>query len=201
MTGRRQAQLVFIVSALVFLVFTIAGCDKQTRPNESPGKTSTDAGDSEKSDQKGLSKDKNSGDAPAPTESVQLALYFSDDQAEKLVRETRTIPATDTVASAAVRELIAGPKKGGEPTIPSGTRLLSVTIEEGVASVNFSKELVDNHPGGSAGEKLTVYSVVNTLTEFNTIQEVRFLVEGAVVDTIAGHMDLSEPVGRDESLL
>ncbi|KKM19231.1 hypothetical protein LCGC14_1657770, partial [marine sediment metagenome] len=35
----------------------------------------------------------------------------------------------------------------------------------------------------------------------STITKVLFLVEGQEVDTLAGHMDIGQPVGRDEVML
>ena len=46
-----------------------------------------------------------------------------------------------------------------------------------------------------------VGAIVNTLTEFSEIKKVRFKVEGENIETISGHMDLSEPVTRMKELL
>jgi spore germination protein GerM len=61
--------------------------------------------------------------------------------------------------------------------------------------LDFSRELQTNHSGGSAGELLTVYSIVNTLAEnIHGISRVQILVEGNEVETLAGHLDLREPL-------
>ncbi len=85
--------------------------------------------------------------------------------------------------------------------IPKGTRLLSVSLKDEVAYVNFSEEFKKNHPGGSLGEILTIYSVVDTLTEFPEIKKVQILIGGAVVETLAGHIDLTSPLERDLSMV
>lgn len=202
MVKRRQARLALVLAALIVIAVSIAGCDRQTSRNglDTPDKPSN----------KSLSTGQNSAPRPGrtldkqlepETKTIDIVLYFSDAQAEKLVKEVRSVPQTEAVAKVAVEELIKGPAKGGEATMPKGTRLLGVSIRDGLAEVNLSKEFVDNHPGGSAGERLTVYSIVDTLTEFSTVKQVRLLVEGAAVDTIAGHMDVSQPVQREEDLL
>ncbi len=202
MAKRRQAQRVFFLAALFIALVAVAGCDR------APSLKSEGASDNlpkVSSNAEQNTAPKPNGGAPnseAATETVDIALYFSDDQGEKLVKETRSVEKTGAVAKAAVEELIKGPSAGGGvATIPAGTRLLGISIRDAVAEVDLSKEFVDNHAGGSAGEKMTVYSIVNTLTEFSTIKEVRFLVEGETVDTIAGHLDVSRPISREESLL
>lgn len=133
---------------------------------------------------------------------VSITLYFSDEQAEHLVPEVREVEDTAAIAKVAVEELIKGPKANGlHATIPSETKVLNVDIIKNVAYVNFSKELIEKHWGGSTGELMTITSLVDTLTEFKNIQKVQILVEGKVVETIAGHADTSSPLARDESMI
>jgi len=137
-----------------------------------------------------------------PKAQLELTLYFASPQADKLIKEKREVEATETVAKAALEELIKGPKEGtaAQPTIPSGTKLLSIAIVNKIAKVNFSSEFADNHSGGSAAELMTVYSVVNTLTEFPTVEAVEFFVNNQKLSTL-GSFDLSEPVKRRNDLL
>ena len=73
---------------------------------------------------------------------------------------------------------------------------------QGVAYVDFSRELTQNHPGGSSAEELTVYSLSNTLiANFPAIKMVRILVEGREIPSIAGHLDLTLPYGRGPEYL
>ena len=65
--------------------------------------------------------------------------------------------------------------------------------------VDFDKDIAKNFVGGSTGEEFLVNSIVNTLTEFNEVNQVRFLIDGKEIETIAGHMDLSEPVKKIEN--
>lgn len=77
---------------------------------------------------------------------------------------------------------------------PQGTCLLRVTVHNGIAEVDFSRELVDNFPGGSTTEALIVESLCKTLAQFNDVEKVRILVEGKKIDTIGEHIDLTQPV-------
>ncbi|GIV18126.1 MAG: hypothetical protein KatS3mg022_3561 [Armatimonadota bacterium] len=77
---------------------------------------------------------------------------------------------------------------------PQGTRLLRVRVQDGLAEVDFSRELIDNFPGGSTTEAWIVESLCKTLAQFSDIEKVRILVEGKRVETIGEHIDIGEPI-------
>jgi spore germination protein GerM len=83
-------------------------------------------------------------------------------------------------------------------SFPDGVALREVFItSQGVAYVDFSNELVQNHPGGSSAEELTVYGLSNTLiANFPSIKMVKILVEGREIPSLAGHLDLTLSYGR-----
>ena len=84
--------------------------------------------------------------------------------------------------------------------IPEGTTLLDISVENGVCTVNLSSMFVKNQPRSFACERMAVYAIVNSLTEFDTITTVDFWVMGAPLDTLY-LMDLSAGVSRDESVI
>ncbi len=151
----------------------------------------------------GQETDENDSDIEDPVEEeITLILYFGGPQAEGLVRETRTVLLNADAATLVVQELIRGPESDTLlSTIPQGTRLLSVSTADGTARVDFSEEMIIGHPGGSTGEMLTVYSIVNSLTELPGIVRVQFLIQGEVVDTLAGHIEISEPLERNSLVI
>ncbi|MCS6831807.1 MAG: GerMN domain-containing protein, partial [bacterium] len=77
---------------------------------------------------------------------------------------------------------------------PQGTRLLRVNVQHGLAEVDFSRELIDNFPGGSTTEAWIVESLCKTLAQFSDVEKVRILVEGKRVETIGEHIDIGEPI-------
>jgi spore germination protein GerM len=131
-------------------------------------------------------------------EKMKVSLYFSSPDDEHLVVESyeiyRTSSRIDQIKQAVIA-LIEGSKKDLDPVIPEGTVLKEVYLDKnGTAYVDFSIELVKNHPGGSSGEILTVYGIVNTLcANFSEIKNVQILVEGKEIETIAGHLDTRYP--------
>lgn len=133
---------------------------------------------------------------------MNLTLYFADSQAEKVWPEVRNVPVYDArTAWAALQALIDGPETAGYfRTIPEGTVVLDLSIANGVCTVNFSREFIDNHWGGSAGEMMTLASIVNTLTEFPSIQKVMILVEGRSGETL-GNILLDQPLERSPEMI
>lgn len=129
-------------------------------------------------------------------------VYFSDANAEYLVPELRTVEAGKSPAVGIIEELIKGPARSDlTRTIPEGTQLISLEINNGVAYVNFSREFKENHWGGSAGETMTLYSVIDSLTELPEIKKVQFLIEGNKTETLAGHYDILNPMERDPFII
>ncbi len=137
---------------------------------------------------------------PVPTEKmVEVNLYFSDSQAMYLVPEKRKISQSPSLARQAVNELIKGPENSElYPTIPEGTRINEVYIVDNIAYIDLSEEIFKSHTGGSSGELMTVYSIVNTLTEIPPIIGVQILVKGNEMKSLVGHIDISMPLLRDE---
>lgn len=139
-------------------------------------------------------------------QTLDVIVYFSDNEAMYLIPETRKIEVKEnnkiSLEKVIVEELLKGPEiETHFDTIPKGTELLSIKVNNKTAYVNFSKEFIENHPGGSTGEIMTVYSVVNSLTELDSIDKVIFLIEGQREKTLAGHLIFDEPFVRDESLI
>lgn len=127
-----------------------------------------------------------------------VVLAFADRGASRTVIERRDVIVPDDRSGKARRileELAAGPEERGVATLPPGTRVLSVVFDDaGCAYVDFSRELVSAHPGGSTGELFTIRSVVRTLQRnFPDVERVQFLVEGREIESIAGHYDAGEP--------
>lgn len=126
-----------------------------------------------------------------------VELFFPGPNAD-MVREMREIVAGGALEEdvrRVVEELIAGGETGLHP-IPPATRLRNVFYDgEGEVILNFSERLRSDHPGGSEAENATLRSIVTTLgVNFPGVDRVAILVEGEVVSTLAGHVDLTRPL-------
>lgn len=83
---------------------------------------------------------------------------------------------------------------------PKGTKVRSMQIDNGIAYVDFSKEIT-NVPQGSYTELMLTTAIVNTLTEFPEIKKVQILIEGKKVASLKGHTDILDPLERNVTLL
>jgi hypothetical protein len=143
------------------------------------------------------------------TDKLAVHLYFSNSDNSKLMKEIRYIPLKDakdtaSLASVIVKELIKGPSRGTgfKATVPEGTRLRSpVSVDAGVAAVDFTKEFVDKHPGEKEAETITIFSIVNSLTELKDIQKVRFTIEGKTLKEFKGSFRFDAPFPRNSALI
>lgn len=143
--------------------------------------------------------------AAAKREKREVVLYFSDANERFLVPEKRLVPKGKDAAAQAreiVLALIEGPKLGTIRTVPAGSKLQGVRIADGTAVLNFDNAFIEQHPGGTASEVATVYSLANTLSQnLPEIRRVRIQVGGKDVSTIKGHVDLREPISPNKDLI
>jgi hypothetical protein len=142
-----------------------------------------------------------------PSDTTTVRAYFflgSFVDNAGLVPVLREIPKTQAVGAAAMAVLLDGPNDdelGARPAmysvIPEGTRFLGLRIEAGVATVNLSREFESG--GGSASVLGRLAQVVYTLTQFPTVEGVRFELDGEPVEVFSGEgVALDHPVNRDD---
>ena len=130
---------------------------------------------------------------PEESEVETIVLYWLDET--ELRGVSHTLRGTDHPAEAALEAILAGPPSGYKTAIPTPeevaeypgrepdwgerVRLLDLTIEEGVATANFSQEM-QAYGGGSARVQAIRQQITQTLLQFPAIDEVRIAVEGEV---------------------
>jgi hypothetical protein len=138
-----------------------------------------------------------------PATTVPVKLYFpSLINPGMLEEESNAIRASELDQNRAkqiILELIEGSKKNLGRTISSQAVLRELFLRpDGTAYVDFSDALQKEHPGGIECELQTLYSVVNSLTvNITCIKRVRFLIDDAEVETLAGHTDLLQAYTQD----
>ncbi len=135
-------------------------------------------------------------------ESWEVVLYFTDDQFISLIGERRLIDAEGNYLERVLEELLRGPQDETlfNP-IPPDTRLNGVFSEGGTVYVDLDEQMIEGQAGGSSQELLSIYSIINTLTETPAVQRVKILIDGQERETLRGHMDTSRPLERDEKLI
>jgi len=181
--GSKVARCLLI---LLVIIITGVGCteDKPQPPDVSNGKPTET--------QTGVTSNNN----------MVLTLYFATKDGTALVAEKREVTKNNHPAQTALSELIAGPRnKDLVKVTPDTAKIRNIKIVNHVAYVDFNDAFVRDHWGGSAGEILTISAVINTMTEFPEVKQVQFMVEGKDLVTLKGHLDLSEPLSRNEAII
>jgi hypothetical protein len=116
-----------------------------------------------------------------------VSLYFL--RGEKLGVAERRVKQTTMPATASMKALLAGPTAaerhaGLGSAVPAGTRLLGLSIDGRVASVDLSGEFGSG--GGSLSMNARIAQVVYTLTRFPSVRAVEFFVDGEPVAALGG---------------
>lgn len=134
------------------------------------------------------------------TEAREIVLYFVDSTGLQLAAEERKIAGCHEERQCIAQTLVALAEGSAElqAAIPARTRILGVDVAQDLATINFSRELSDYHPGGSLSELLSVYSLANTLrVNFPYLRYFQFLIDGEKRSTLRGHVDIFRPVEAD----
>ena len=133
---------------------------------------------------------------------IKARLYYLSEDGLRLRPEEREILFGAGTAEQA-RRIVEAQLEPVQPpvasAIPDGTKLKELFIsDKGEAYVNLSSEVSTNHPGGSLDEILTVYTLVDALTDnLPAVTSVQILIDGKEVDTLAGHVDLRRPLAKN----
>lgn len=120
-------------------------------------------------------------------DTTTLRVYFTRN--EQICAATRIIPKTQEVGAAAMKALLAGPtaeekQAGMVSTIPERTTFLGLDVDNGIATVDLSKEYESG--GGSLSMFMRLAEVVFTLTQFPTVEGVNFKLDGQPIEVLGG---------------
>lgn len=121
----------------------------------------------------------NMGSEENATKIAKLNLYFANENGDKLKNQSCVVEYNANVAveKIVVEQLIAGPTEDGcYATIPKDTKVMGVTTKDGVCYVNLDTAFTGQ--GYDVLGSVTIYSIVNSLTELSGISSVQILVNG-----------------------
>lgn len=149
-----------------------------------------DNGDSEQEDGDGGTPE-DSGDGGDGGQVINLVVYYPAVTAEgyAYVPVERQIEDTPRVGTAALELLVRGPTTEEASQlnltnpIPAGTEVLSLNIEDGFATADFSEELL-GFSGGDDTAQAIAQMITRTLTQFPTVSNVGLLVEGEEAEAL-----------------
>jgi spore germination protein GerM len=130
----------------------------------------------------------------------KVALFFLADTGSNAKLKPVLVPVVNgrKQPAAVLQALFDGPPpdSGLLRLFPPETKVLGVTVKDGLATVNLNQKAAQLNLGAQ-GEAMAVASVVNTLTKLPEIFRVKILVEGDEVESLGGHVDLYRELEYD----
>jgi hypothetical protein len=138
---------------------------------------------------------------------IAATIYFASEDGASLVGVQQDVPLGETpVAQARAlveAQLAAEPPAPLARAVPAGITLRGVFVPGGDdAYIDLDATVRTAVPGGSHNEMMAVYALVSVLTtNLSPIARVQILVDGREVDTLTGHVDLREPLRKNEGLI
>ena len=122
----------------------------------------------------------NAGNEINAYEKVDLRLYFANETGDYLVEENRlnvVYNSNISLEKLVVEKLVEGPAaKDAYPTINPDTKVISVTVQDGICYVNLSGHFL-NQPYNVTTD-VTIYSITNSLVELSNVNKVQISVDG-----------------------
>ncbi|HPH01864.1 MAG TPA: GerMN domain-containing protein [Spirochaetota bacterium] len=125
----------------------------------------------------------------------EVSLYFARYDAPRdqliLAPVKREIKTDDTPAMTALRALMEGPTRaeltsGYRSLIPAGVVIRRMHVEKGILILDVSRDFIDKQRLGQEGLILQIHQVVNTMTDFPSVDGVRFMVDGKILPSAGG---------------
>lgn len=109
----------------------------------------------------------------------ELKLYFTNEEGNQLVPEARQVyyNGNTPIEKVIVEQLLRGPGESGHyATLPSDTRIVGVSVADGIAYVNLGKQFVDEALPVDA--QIPIYSIVNSLIDAGNVSQVQISING-----------------------
>ena len=124
----------------------------------------------------------NEGEQMNSYEKVTIRLYFANESGDGLIPINRELVHNIDVSNISmekliVEQLIAGPANDESyPTINPQTKLLGVTVKDGICYVNLDSSFLT--PVNNVTSDVTIYSIANSLVELSNVNKVQISIDG-----------------------
>lgn len=134
---------------------------------------------------------------------LELRLFFPKAEGEVLGAEYRQVSLEEdqTPERRVIDELLKGPESEALlPSIPGGVELLSVSTQDGLCTVSFTEDFLTGGSYDPQAIRLSVYSIVNSLTALSFVDQVQIYVRDNP-EQLLGDLDISQPLSRRTSII
>lgn len=136
----------------------------------------------------------NTGSILKSYQTTDMKLYFSNIEGTALAMQKRTnvrYGSNTSLEKLVVEQLMKGTSSDKcRPTIPANTKLLGVSLKDGVCYVNFDSSFLSE--GYNQIPEVTVYSIVNSIIANGNAMRVQILVDGSSDVKLMGTFDLNQ---------
>ena len=107
---------------------------------------------------------------------TEIKLYFSDSTSNILVPEIRYINSKDLINNPymyVLKLLLEGPKEEKYISdILDGTKINNINLKNGILYIDLNEQFLNSKGTNS------IYSIVNTMTQFNEIEKIKITING-----------------------
>ncbi len=131
-----------------------------------------------------------------------LTLYFANADGTKLVKENRNVHYSTNISmeKLIMEQLIEGTNRASsKSTIPANTKLITVSVVEGICYVNLNDAF--QNQTGEVSEEVLLYSIVNSLTELQGVTKVQISINGETKGNIRYTYPLADMYERNIELI
>lgn len=138
-------------------------------------------------------------------EKVTLRLYFANKEGDKLIETNRKLVYSTNISmeKLVVEQLIGGPsekvKEKVFPTINPNTKIISVTVKDGICYVNLNENFLNQNL--KVTSDVTIYSLTNSLVELPNVNKVQIVVNGDMNVMYRENISLATPFERNLDII
>lgn len=140
----------------------------------------------------------NPGEQINTIQTANITLYFANEKGEGLVQEMQEIHYSSNISleKLVVEQLLKGPQgEKGRAVIPEGTKLVNVSVVNGVCFVNLDEGFLNQNY--EIAEPVVIYAIVNSLTELTSVNKVQISINGDSNRVYREKMDLGDMYERN----
>lgn len=140
----------------------------------------------------------NPGEQINSIQSATLTLYFANKKGNGLLAEKQEVHYSSNISmeKLVMEHLLQGPEsKDAQSAIPAGTKLISVSVSDGVCFVSLDDGFLNQDY--NVEEPIVMYSIINSLAEISTVNKVQISVNGDTSGTYRDSFALDELYERN----
>lgn len=145
----------------------------------------------------------NTGSSIDSYQTTDMKLYFADKDGKELKETKKTnirYNANTAIERLVVEQLMKGTSaSGSQSVIPKSTKLLGVSVNDGVCYVNFDSKFVSD--SYDLNPEVAIYAIVNSVIANANVTKVQILIDGANDVMYKNMVDLSKPLVWNEDIL